>query len=274
MYPLLFRFGPLTIYSYGFFLAIAYLAGTFFFWREGRKRGFKEEKLIDFSVVALLSAIIGGRLFYILINSESFASNFWRIFFFWEGGFAYYGSFVFVFLSGAYLIRKWKWDFFQVADIAVLAVLLATFFGKIGSFLAGNDYGAVTKFPIAIVFPLLEGRRHPVQIYEAIFALVLFIILFRLYQDRLTKLSQLRSGAVFLYYLIFWSLGRLVLEQLRGDSTYFGPFRLASLLALLVAIFSSLGLYYYQFRNFRNDFNTISKHIFGLNLRFKRPFRS
>ncbi len=273
MYPILFHFGPLTIYSYGFFLAIAYLAGTFFFWREGRKRGYKEEKLIDFSVVILLSAIIGGRILYSLINFNLFSTNFWRIFYFWEGGFAYYGSFILVFLAGAYLIRKWKWDFFQVADIAVQAVLLATFFGKIGSFLAGNDYGAITKFPLGVVYTFLEGPRHPVQIYEAIFSLVLFIFLYRFYQDRLKMLSQFRSGAVFFYYLLFWSLGRLVFEQLRGDSTYLGPFRLASLLALGVAIFSMLGLYYYQFRNFRADFKVISKHIFGLNLRFKRPFR-
>ncbi len=272
MYPVLFHLGPLTIYSYGFFLAIAYLVGTFFLWREGRKRGYKEEKLVDFSVVALLAAIIGGRIFYSLINYNLFTDNFSRIFYFWEGGFAYYGSFIFVFFACAYLIRKWKWDFFQIADIAALSILLATFFGKIGSFLAGNDYGSVTKFSISVIYPALEGSRHPIQLYEAFYSLVLFIILVRFYQNRLSRPGELRSGAVFFYYLLFWSLGRLIFEQFRGDSTYFGPFRLASLLALLVAILSLLGLYYYQFRNFKADSDKISKHIFGLNLKLRRPF--
>lgn len=272
MYPILFKLGPLTIYSYGFFLALAYLLGTFFFWREGRKRGFKEEKLIDFSVLALISAIVGGRILYGLINPNQFSNNFWQILYFWEGGFAFYGSFFLVFITGIYLIRKWKWDFFQIADIGALAVLVSTILAKIGSFLAGNDYGSVTKFPISVVYTFLEGQRHPVQLYEALFSLTLFAFLFRLYHYRLNRLAQYRSGGVFFYYLLFSSLSRLIFEQLRGDSTYLGPFRLASLFALFVATLSIFGLYYYQFRNFRSDFKNISKHIFGLKVR--RPFGS
>jgi phosphatidylglycerol:prolipoprotein diacylglycerol transferase len=219
MHPILFHFGFLTIYSYGFFLALAYLTATFFFWREGRKRGFKEEKLIDFTVASLIAAIIGGRLLYFLLNQSYFSGNLGKLLAFWEGGFAFYGSFVFVILVGFYLIRKWKWDFFQIADIAALSVLIATCFGKIGSYLAGNDFGSVTHFFISVSYPSLEGARHPVQIYEAIFSLVLFLVLYRVYRERLKDISRLPSGAIFLYYLLFSSVGRMVFEQLRGDST-------------------------------------------------------
>ena len=111
MHPILFTIGPFIIYSYGFFLALAYLAASFIFWREGKKRGFKEEKLIDFSVLALLAAIVGGRAFYVLLNWGFFSHNLGKVFAIWEGGFSYYGGLVCIFFVGAYLVRRWRWDF-------------------------------------------------------------------------------------------------------------------------------------------------------------------
>lgn len=269
MHPILFKLGPIIVYSYGFFLAVAYLAATFIFWREGKKRGFKEEKLIDLSVLALLAAIVGGRLFYIFQNWDFFGHNFSRVFAVWEGGFSYYGALAAVFLVGAYLVRVWRWDFFQVADFSALAALAAIFFGKIGSFLSGNDYGSLTTLPWGVSSDFLEGSRHPVQIYEAIFVLVLFVILYRLYHKNLTRLGQLRSGSIFFYFLLFTSVGRLILEEFRGDSKYLGPFRVASLFAFALVIISVFGLYYYQFRNFAADKRAIGRYLLG----FRNPFK-
>lgn len=58
MYPILFQLGPVTIYSYGFFLALAYLAATYILWREGKKQGFQEEKLIDLSIAKTKKIVV------------------------------------------------------------------------------------------------------------------------------------------------------------------------------------------------------------------------
>ena len=271
MHPIIFKIGTITIYSYGFFLALAYLIATYIFWREGKRQGYQEEKLVDFSVASLVAAIVGGRLLYTLLNFELFRTDLLRIFYFWEGGFAYYGSFVAVFLVGSWLVRRWHWSFFQIADFGSLAVLAATILGKVGSFLSGNDFGSLTNLPWGVNFELLEGKRHPVQLYEALAALVLLVLLYRLYKKNLSRLGQLHSGSVFLYFLFFSSLSRLVLENFRGDSSFFGPFRLASLFSFSVALLALLALYYYQFRNLSQDFKTISKYVLGVSLKLKNP---
>lgn len=273
MHPTLFQIGPVTIYSYGFFLAVGYLLATYIFWREGKRQGYSEEKLIDFSVATLIAAILGGRFFYTLINFRILSTNWTKVLAFWEGGFAYYGSFFAVFIISLFLIRKWKWSFFQIADIGALAVLSAFVVGKIGSFLSGNDYGKLTGLPWGVTFDFLEGSRHPVQIYEALFGLILLLLLYRYYKFNISRPASLRSGGVFLYFLFFSSLGRLIFEQFRADSTFVGPFQLASLFSFSIAIVSLLALYYYQFRNLRNDVHSLSKYLLGITLRFKNPLR-
>ncbi len=264
MYPILFRLGPVTIYSYGFFLAVAYLVATYILWREGKKQGYQEEKLIDFSIANLIAALVGGRLFYALINFHTFQGNLKSILYFWEGGFAYYGSALAVGLVSIYLLRRWRWSILAIADIGALAILGATTFAKIGSFLAGNDYGTLTSLPWGVTMVYLEGKRHPVQLYEVFFTLILFIVLYRFYKKRLTAGANYRSGETFLYFLFWVSLGRFALEFFRGDSTYIGPIKLANIFSLLLAVVSVFSLYFYQYRNFHYDRTHLGKYLFGL----------
>ena len=52
MYPILFSLGPVHIYSFGVFLALAFVAGSFYIWRESRNE-FREEVILDALVVAV-----------------------------------------------------------------------------------------------------------------------------------------------------------------------------------------------------------------------------
>src|SRR3990167_4957649 len=85
MLPILFKLGPITIYSFGFFLTLAYLAATFILWREGKRQGYNEEKLLDLSVISLIAALVGGRIYYVLINWQQFADEPGSILAFWQG---------------------------------------------------------------------------------------------------------------------------------------------------------------------------------------------
>jgi len=273
MFPILFKLGPITIYSYGFFLALAYLTATYLFWKEGKRQGYQEEKLIDFSVASLVAAIIGGRVLYSLINSHTFAENPFKIFFFWEGGFAYFGSFLAVLLAGVFLIRKWRWSFFQIADIGSLSVLAAIVVAKIGAFLSGNDYGSLTRLPWGVRVFFLEGTRHPTQLYEATFNLILLIFLYRFYKKNIMRETKIRSGAVFLYFLVFNNLGRFILENFRGDSSYLGPFRFAALISFTLALLAVVIIYFYQFRDLSEDIRKVSRYLLGVKLKFRSPLK-
>lgn len=58
MLPVLFKLGPVTIYSYGFFMTLSYLVAAFILWREGKRQGYQPEKLFDLSLIALVAALL------------------------------------------------------------------------------------------------------------------------------------------------------------------------------------------------------------------------
>jgi len=272
MFPVLFKIGSVTIYSWGFFLGLAYLAATFIFWREGKRQGYNEEKLFDFSIFALLAALIGGRALFVLLNWDLFKDDQILAFYFWQGGFAYYGSLLFVFLGGSYLVRIWKWSFFQITDIASLSALVALTLGSIGSFFAGLNFGKVSGLPWAITLPNLVGARHPVQLYEAAGYIILLIILYVLYFRNLAA-SNMKSGKVFFSFLVFSSLVQVVTAYFHAQITWIGPLPVSSLVSGLIAIGAIFALYYFKIRDIRSDIRVFLKTFFVLNWRILRRLR-
>src|SRR4030067_2470800 len=104
MLPILFKIGPITIYSFGFFLVLAYLAAAFILWREGKRQGYNEEKLLDLSVISLIAAITGARFYFVLLNWDLFRESPVSSLFFWQGGFAYHGALVAFLLGGRFFV--------------------------------------------------------------------------------------------------------------------------------------------------------------------------
>src|SRR4030042_31877 len=272
MLPVLFKIGPVTIYSFGFFLTVAYFVATFILWREGKRQGYNEEKLLDLSVISLIAAILGGRVYYLFLNWQFFSDEPVRAFYFWEGGFAYHGALVGVLLAALYFIKKWKWSFFQIGDIAALSTSVALVFGKTGKFLAGLDYGKESLLPWSVKLPGLIGSRHPVQLYEAGSYFIIFVILYFLFFRNLVS-SDMKSGKVFFIFMISTSLVGGFLEFFRAEHFYIYTVPLASVVSLAIATISIIALYYFQIRNFRSDAATVASALLGLNTRLLRKFR-
>jgi len=272
MLPILFKIGPITIYSFGFFLTLAYLAATFILWREGKRQGYQEEKLLDLSVVSLIAAIIGGRINFVLLNWSLFQDEPATSLFFWQGGFAYYGALVAVLLVGCFLIRAWKWSFFQVADIAAIAASIALVFGKTGTFLAGMDFGRATDLPWAVNLPGLVGARHPAQLYEAGGYFLIFVFLYVLYFRNLAS-PNMKSGKVFFSFLVLTSLARGFLEFFRANQPTVLSWPIASLVSVAIATASLFALYYFQIRDIKSDLRAFLKGFLLLNSRVLRKIR-
>ena len=75
MYRIFFKLGPLTVYSYGVMLALAFLAGTYLAERRARKQGFPKDTIVDLSLWMLISSIAGARLLFVIINWEQYRHN-------------------------------------------------------------------------------------------------------------------------------------------------------------------------------------------------------
>lgn len=96
------------------------------------------------------------------------------------------------------------------------SVALAQGFGRIGCFLAGCCYGQETNSALSITFHNSDFAPNnvalvPTQIYSSLLDFAHFFLL--LYISGHKK----ASGQVAACYLIFYSVGRFILEFFRGD---------------------------------------------------------
>ena len=204
--------------------------------------------LVDDLIPYLIIGIIfGGRIGYVLFyNLNYFLNNPIKIFFIWEGGMSFHGGLVGVAILTLIFSKKNNIGLFPLTDIISCAAPIGIFFGRLANFINGELYGKVTTFPWGVVFPNTDGEpRHPSQIYEAgLEGLLLFFIMYFLFikNKLLTK-----TGSATLFFLIFYSLLRLISESFREPDIHLGyifySLSLGSILSL-ITIFIALIIYF------------------------------
>ncbi len=100
MHPILIEIGPLTIRWYGVMIATACFIGLWVAGREAERKGIGKEKIQEFALYAIIAAIIGARIYYVLFSDlTQFLHKPLSIFAIWEGGLAIHGAI----LGGPYL---------------------------------------------------------------------------------------------------------------------------------------------------------------------------
>lgn len=220
MHPILLRVGPVTLYSYGLMMVVAFAAVTWLSTRSVKRlprdlAPITPEQLVDLCCFALLGGIIGGRLFYVSLHWGEFAAAPLEVLAIWHGGLVWYGGF-FGGLAAMrlYLLAK-RLDMLRVADHLVPFLALGHGLGRIGCFLNGCCYGRPTDAWCGVVFPGHEAAVLPTQLFEALGLCFLYIALRRMQQPAMLK----RPGLVFAAYLIGYAILRFLIEGLRGDQT-------------------------------------------------------
>jgi len=182
--------------------------------------------ILDFLLVAFFSALIGGRIGYVLLyNFTYFINNPISIIWPFENGnfvglygMSYHGGLVGVLLGSWIFLRVKKISFLAWADFVVSAVPLGYFFGRIGNFLNGELYGRITNSSLGMYFANNQTiLRHPSQIYEAVLeGLLLFAILWKL------RNKNFPEGWLLAIYLIGYGILRIIGEQFREPDPQIG----------------------------------------------------
>jgi phosphatidylglycerol:prolipoprotein diacylglycerol transferase len=75
VFPIFFQLGGFTFHSYGLFTAVGFLLGIGLAVKEARRKGIPIEKILDLSFYVILSAILGARLLYVLINYQHYLEH-------------------------------------------------------------------------------------------------------------------------------------------------------------------------------------------------------
>jgi phosphatidylglycerol:prolipoprotein diacylglycerol transferase len=135
----------------------------------------------------------------------------------WRGGQVFYGGFLFAFPTCYLYLKKHGLPFLKTCDILAPGLALGESLGRIGCFFAGCCYGRPTDLPWGVTFThpnslaQLGVSLHPTQLYSSAAAVLMFIILvsFR-------RFKRAEGQVVFLYVLLY-ALGRLIIENFRGD---------------------------------------------------------
>jgi phosphatidylglycerol:prolipoprotein diacylglycerol transferase len=222
MHPTLFRipiFGGLAIHTYGVLLAIGFLSAVGFCVHQARRHGEDPQRILDLCFYILLAAIVGSRLYFVMIDWSYFAEHPKQIFNISGGGLVFYGGAIGGILTAIFFMKRWKMPIWRTCDLMATAIPIGIFFGRLGCFSAGCCYGRETHLPWAVTFTNPETLArpnvplHPTQLYASLDAAILFVALILL--QRVKRFH----GQIFCAFLIGYAFLRYVVEEpFRGDA--------------------------------------------------------
>lgn len=228
--PTILQLGPIEIRWYGLMYVLAFLV-TYHYVRNAIRQDklkITEKELDNLLGLMVVLMIIGARLFYaIFYNPQYFINAPWKILYIWEGGLSFHGGFLGIATAALYYAKKKKIPFLKLADIFCVPIALGNALGRMGNFINGELYGIPTTLPWAVIFPGAEGPRHPTQIYEAIYNLAIFAIL---YSQRNKKW---KDGTLFGLFMILYAIFRFSVEYLKDLPSY-GPLTMGQWLTIPV----------------------------------------
>lgn len=222
---------------YGFLFALGFFLG-YFVLVQLIKRVLNEKKLIHvkaqeiaekITLYVALGALIGARLGDVLFYQDwhQIVMDPVSIIEFWNGGLASHGGAVGILIALWFLQRnlnkKYSWLTWKVLfDLIVIPTALAASCIRIGNFINQEILGTPTAISWGVVFGHPADRspsmpRHPVQLYEAVFYFIIFVILWRLWNARkLWHFPGLTAGLFLTFVFIF----RFIVEFFKEEQSF------------------------------------------------------
>ncbi|MBN1913232.1 MAG: prolipoprotein diacylglyceryl transferase [Candidatus Omnitrophica bacterium] len=210
MHPLICSIGPFKIYSYGLMLALAFFISFRLVLAKSSRKEISAEIIYNFSFGALISGIIGARLFFVLENAGYYLKRPLEIFMLQHGGLSWFGGLALGAAFSFFYLKKKKLSVYKVLDLYAPFLALGQSIGRIGCFLNGCCYGKVSVY--GIYFPAHGQVLIPTQIYSSLALAIIFLTL------RLLQEKPHEPSAVFFTYLFLYSLQRFFIEFLRADN--------------------------------------------------------
>jgi phosphatidylglycerol---prolipoprotein diacylglyceryl transferase len=224
MHPRLLTTPYFVLHTFGLFLAAGYLAALCQLLRGVRREKLNSEKATGLGLWIIIGAIIGAKLLLIVRSFPEYMSRPAELFSIstLQSAGDFYGGFIGALIAAIwYFSRNPEIPRWLMADLCAPAIALGQAIGRIGCFMAGDDFGKPAHLPWAVVFHDPEAAEiggapigtplHPVQIYESLICLGIFLFL--------VWLSQRKKfhGEIILAYTILYAAARFVLEYFRGD---------------------------------------------------------
>ncbi len=242
--PIAFSFGPFKIYWYGILIATSFLIGFLLILKEAKKRNYNQEHLINLVFWGTLAGFLGARTIFVLLQLNYFIQNPLEIFKISKGGLSIHGALLFGFIAIYLYCLKYKLSFLKFADLFTPFILLGQGISRWGNFINQELIGYPTNLPWKMwVKEELRPKEfisysffHPVFLYESIICLLGFLIFYYL----LSK--KIRSGSLFFGYILYYSIGRFLVEIFRIEPRIIFHLSLAQIVSIGLIIISLICL--------------------------------
>lgn len=267
-----FSIGYVSIYYYGIIMAIALTVGVLtaalvakFFYPE-----LKSDVIFNISPVIIISALLGARIYYCVLNLSYYSQNLLEIFNVRQGGLSIHGAILGGLIGGIIYAKKHKLPILKLCDIFSYGLILGQAIGRWGNFFNSEAFGRPTQSFLKLYIPIykrpLEYMQynyfHPTFLYESILDLLIFLILIitflrwrnkDIYSKADTSTSAMtgnKDGIVFFTYLILYSIARILIEQIRIDSilNVFGV-PIAQVVSIIIILISIAAIFVIKLKN-------------------------
>lgn len=277
MNPILFSIGKIKITYYGLMYAISFVLGIELGKRYGKQRGISPETVENYAFVAMISGLIGGRLYYVLFNLDYYLNYPADIIAVWKGGMAIHGGILGGIIGTCIYGAVKKINPLLLGDIAAAPLLLGQAIGRIGNLMNGEIYGVPVFTPFKVIFtlkpkfyewysyylslPISEqmnfknkvpwgivfpsgspaGNEFPnLALHPAmLYELVLNFIGF-LFIWFYLKNKKYADGTVWCSYIIIYSIIRIFVSFFRAEDLMFFALRAPHLISIILIVISAV----------------------------------
>ncbi len=223
-----------SITLYGCIIGFGVLCALCLMSAVAKKNGENPDLYWDFTLYALIFAIIGCRIYYVIFAWDFYKDNLLSIFNIRQGGLAIYGGIIAGVITLFVYSKIKKVNPFHLADIGFMGVITGQMIGRWGNFTNREVFGEYTdslfamRLPIAavrsrditenILAHVEEGANyiqvHPTFLYESAWNGLVLLAMVLYYRHRKF------DGEVALLYAFGYGLGRFVIEGIRTDTLF------------------------------------------------------
>ncbi len=243
----------IEIKFYGVIIAIGFTLAVLFGGRMAYKWKLSLDKMLDVLIWGTFAGILGARLYYVAFEWDHYKNNLLDIFKIWEGGLAIYGGIIGAFIAAYFVCQKVDLNFYKLLDLAGMSLLIGQGIGRWGNFTNQEAFGTNTTLPWGMTSEKIESYInsnyailtengmtvdssapvHPTFLYESIWCILGFFVLFYICQKH-----RKFDGQIILGYGIIYGLERFFVEGLRTDSLYIGEsnLRISQVISMFLVI--------------------------------------
>lgn len=219
MHPRLFTIGSFYVPTYGVLVALGFLAGLGVTLRLAKRVGLSAELLTNLAIYCALAGIAGAKLFMFLFDWQYYWQNPGEIFTLstLQAAGVFHGGLIAALILAIVYMRRQHLPPLFTMDCFAPGLALGHAIGRVGCFAAGCCWGKACNLPWAVRFHTDEAAPvplnvslHPAQLYETGANLIIFAILYRLFN------RSHKAGEIIGWYLVLYSIARFIIEFFRN----------------------------------------------------------